>query len=101
MRPHRRFAQSSNVCTVELDRAGGRLDQAQYRPCNSRLAAAAFADQPQGFPLVDRKAHSVNRIDVSGGTAKQAFLDREMLLEPGDLDDRSAVSARLLCRSNL
>src|SRR5271166_4594612 len=66
-----------------------------------RHAAAAFADQPQGFPLIDRKADSVDRIDVSSGAAKQTFLYRKMLLKPGDLDHRGTVSSSPLRRSNL
>jgi hypothetical protein len=53
MRPQRRLTQASDVLSVEPDRALGRLDQPQHRTRHGRLAAAAFADQPQGFPLID------------------------------------------------
>src|SRR4029077_16319283 len=95
VRPQRGLTQPSDVLTVEPDRARSRLDQPQDRPRHGRLAAAAFADEPQGFPLVDRKADTVDRIDVSGGTAKQAFLYRKVLLKPGDIEHRRTVSARL------
>ena len=64
----------------------GRLDQPQdgaRRPwtCRSRIRRPGRASRP-----ADREADAVDRIDVADRAAQQALLDREMLLEVGDLE---------------
>jgi hypothetical protein len=44
--PQRLLAEAGNVFALDLNRTGGRLQQAQHRAPDSRLAAAAFADEP-------------------------------------------------------
>src|SRR5262249_59855042 len=101
MRPQRSLTQPCDVLAVELNCAGRGVDQPQDRPRHCRLAAAAFADQPESFPLFDRKTYPIDRIDIPSGTPKQPLLDREMLLEPGDLDHWHTVTASLPWRGNL
>src|SRR5207247_11060481 len=96
VRPHGSLAQSRDVFTTELDRAGGRLDEAQQGPRDSRLAAAAFTHQAEGFSLIDRKADAVDGVDVARRPPQQTFLDREMLLQTGDLDHRDRAANRPL-----
>ena len=91
--PQRGFAQPGDVLAVELDRAAGRLDQAQHGARHGRLAAAALADQAQGLAFADRKADAVDRIDMPGGAPQQPLLDREMLFQVVDLEHRRAVVA--------
>src|SRR5262249_21523383 len=62
------------------DRAGGRLDQAQHGPGESRLAAAAFADEPESLAARNREAHAVERQNLPDRPAQQALLHGEMFL---------------------
>ena len=50
-----------------------------------RLAAAGLADQPQRLALADLEADAVDRLDVPDHAAKQAALDREVLLDVADV----------------
>src|SRR5207237_1889930 len=65
--PQLGLAEPRHVIAVELDRAGGRLDQAQHGACHRRLAAAAFADQPQRLALADPEGDVVDRINLADG----------------------------------
>src|SRR5215831_4458376 len=87
---------------IELDRAAGRLEQAQYSPGDGRFATAALADQPQSLALADRKADAVDRINMPGGPAQQTLFYREIFLQSFDSDDRGAArSSRPERRGNL
>ena len=46
----------------EPDRPVGRLEQAQQRPGEGRLAAAGLADQPQRLALGELEAHVVDGV---------------------------------------
>ena len=48
-RAHLLAAEAGDVDALELDRTGGRLDQAQHATPDGRLAAAALADQAEGL----------------------------------------------------
>ena len=66
----RRFAFSSlaesvrQVGALEEDLAAGRLDQAQDRPAERRLAAARLADEPDRLAAADREVDAVHGLDV-------------------------------------
>ena len=64
----------------------GRLDQPQDRAADRGLAAAGLADQRERLAGADRQRHAVDRVDIAGGAAQQALLDREVLLEVLDLE---------------
>src|SRR6516164_6861111 len=77
--------------------SGIRHQQMQQEPCEGRLAAAGFADYPQGLALAHRERHTVDRLDRLAAAA----LDREMLAQvAGDQQwlKRAAAIARIACR---
>src|SRR6516164_6918565 len=57
--------------------SGIRHQQMQQEPCEGRLAAAGFADYPQGLALAHRERHAVDRLD----RLPAAAFDREMLAQ--------------------
>ncbi len=76
---------------AEQHLAGRRRHRAQDAARRRGLAAAALAHEPEGLALVDREAHVVHRPDVSHGLAEETLLDREVLAEVSDLQQRPAV----------
>src|SRR5262249_43342577 len=70
------------------DLARRRLDSAQDAARGGGLAAAALADQAEGFPLVDVEVDTVHRPHVTHRTLPDALLDREELLQPGHPEER-------------
>ena len=69
-----RFLAWRDVLALEHDSAGGRLDHAQDRKPGSGFAAAALADQPEGFALPQREAHAVDCLDRRGSAPDQQAL---------------------------
>lgn len=59
-RPQLARGPSDELLTVEPDRPRRGPDQLQDGTAQGRLATAGFADQAQGFALVERQAHPVD-----------------------------------------
>ena len=72
-----RWSRAQQVRAVELDLAGGRLDQAQQGARQRRLATARLADDAERLAAVHLEAHAVDRADRALAAAR-----REMLGEP-------------------
>ena len=85
---HSPTTQSKDVLASEVDLTGRRLDQAQDRAPEGRLAAARLADQAERLPLTDGQIHAIHRADVTGDTADHARPDRKPGLEAAYLDQR-------------
>src|SRR3979411_1063184 len=88
MRTHVADAQVRDVRAVEPDRAFARLDQAQQQVAEPRLAAAGLADKAQRLARIDRKTDAVDRLYLGRVAREQPAVEREMLLQAGDFDDR-------------
>ena len=94
MRPHVAGAQVRDVLAVEPDRAFGRLEQAQQHLADGRLAAAGFADEAQRLARIDREADAIDRLHHRDRAREQAALQRKVLLQVLDFDDRAHAAAR-------
>src|SRR5690606_16412581 len=70
------------------DLALGGVDCAQHGLGDRSLAAARLTDQGEGLALVDGKAHPVDGPNVSNDPTQETLLDRVVLLEPFDLEQR-------------
>ena len=73
--------ESQDVVSFEFDDPRGGRDESQERATHRRLAAAAFADEPQRLPLADRERDAVDRFDVFADPREQASPHREMLFQ--------------------
>ena len=81
-----------DIDPVIEDLAFGRLFEPQDAAAHRRLAAAAFADQPQGLAAVHREVDAVDRLDVADMAARDHPLgDREVHLEAAHLQQRRRV----------
>jgi hypothetical protein len=67
-RAHVASAEGGDVLAVELDRAFGRLEQAQHQLADRGLAAAGFADEAERLAGLNREAHAVDGAHVAGHT---------------------------------
>src|SRR5260221_2388876 len=77
-----------DALAVQLDRAGGRLDQLEDRFPRGRLAAAGLADEAERLARGDVEADAVDGVDLADGARQQSLAHREMLLEAVDLEQR-------------
>ena len=77
-----------DVAALELDRSRRRLDQAEDRPAKRRLAAAGLADEAEDLARADVEVDAVDRVDRRDLALEEPAQDREVLLEPADLEDR-------------
>ncbi len=85
-----------DLLTGELDRAAGRLDQAEKKAPRRRFAAAALSDQGQDLTLPEREGDAVDGMDVRvppGDDVTQAAAHREEALEVFDLDEGGGLVA--------
>ena len=96
--PELLLAEARDVVAVELDGAGGRLDQAHDGAAHRGLAAAALADQPQRLARADREAHAVDGIDMADGAAQQALAHGEVLAQSRHLEHGHAGLRHLVRR---
>ena len=88
-------AELGDIDPVIEDLAGGRLFEPQDAAAHRCLAAAAFADQPQGLAAADREIDAVDRLHVADMTARDhPFVDREMHLEAAHLQQRRRPTGR-------
>ncbi len=95
-RPDLPGAQVGDVHPLELHAAAGRFEQPGDQPAHCRLAAAGLADHAQGLPGVHREADPVDRLHGPVDPLEQALADGEVLLQPGDPQQRLALGRR--CR---
>src|SRR5258707_12002100 len=76
--------------------ASGWLFEPQDQSADGGLAAAGFADQAQGLPRIDRKAHVFDR-SHDRGLASEPGAHREMLGQAAHRQERlGALRRRLL-----
>jgi len=61
------------VAAVEHDRAGGRLEEAEQRAAERRLAAAGLADQPERLAVLDFERDLGDGRDCCGLAAQRAL----------------------------
>src|SRR5262249_13032711 len=81
-----------DVLAVEQDLASGRPFQPQDAAAGCRLAAAAFADQPQGLAAFDAKVDAVHRLHLADLAAQgDALGHRKMHGKLAALEERLAV----------
>src|SRR5690348_10799277 len=88
--PHLAASQLVDSLAADTNLAGGRVDQFEDRLAGGRLAAAALADETQGLALGDVEGNAVDRMHLPDGALQQPFLDRKMLYQPADREERPA-----------
>ena len=76
------------------DLAGGRFEQFQQRAADRRFAAAALADKPQRLAAPDLERDAVDRVDLARDAREHAGIDREMLFQILDLEQRAGHCRR-------
>jgi len=85
---HAAAGEPGQLLALELDRAGGRLQEADDRAAQRRLATARLADQAQGLALLDLQVDAVHGAHPGHRPLEDAGGDREVLLETANLDQR-------------
>src|SRR5262245_36224565 len=83
-----------DVATAEQDLPAARVGEPQHRARDGGLAAARFADQPDGLVLLEIEAHAVDRGDqapLAGQRGDEAATAPKVLGELGDFEDRIVV----------
>ncbi len=68
--------------------SAGRGVDAEQRAAERGLARAALADHADGFALVDGETDAIDGLEVGGGLAEDADVEREMQRQVADLGDR-------------
>ncbi len=97
--PQLGLRQADDLLALDLDRARGRLDEAQHGAAGRRLAAAATRPPgPSVSPAAYGEGDAVHRIDLADRAAQQALLHREVLLEVLDLDARGQLALTIVCQ---
>ena len=74
------FQQLLGGNAVKVDLAAGGFLQPDQQPAQCGLAAAAFADNAEDFPLLQREGHAVHRVHLFGLAEQAAALLR---IQPG------------------
>ena len=80
--------QPPDILAIKMDFARGWFDQAQHAAPGGRLAAAGFADQPEGFAALDGEIDAVDSVNAAGLAAEQAAFDRKLLGQVPDPEQR-------------
>jgi hypothetical protein len=80
------------VFALKLNFPFGRLNQSQKAASHRGFPASAFAYQPQGFSLLQSKAHPIDRLNSSHGPRKDSLPSRKVFLEVADLEKRNVHS---------
>src|SRR5690606_24264057 len=70
-----------DVPPFEQDLAVRRFQQPQNRAAGGGLSAAGLPDEAEGFPLLHRKAHLVDGLDITDHPAQHPAPDRKILGE--------------------
>ena len=86
------------IDAVEPDLARGRLEQAQDRAPQGRLAAAGLPDEAERLAAPDVQIDAVHGLQVAGGALEESLLDREVLLQAADAKQHIAVAVGRLGR---
>ena len=84
-------SERSDIGAVEHHPAARRLDQAQQRATDRRLAAARLADEAERLAATDREADVVDGLHVADLATQDPAHQREELVEVLDLDERIAT----------
>src|SRR5205809_813725 len=63
------------------------VDEPEHAAPGRRLSAARFADEPEGFPFLNREAHVVDRLD-DRALPEQAGVAHEVFDEMGNFNER-------------
>ena len=83
---------------MEEDRAVRRLQQLQHAVSSRRLARAGLANESERLPGIDVEGDVVDGLDVIHGSVDEdALLDREVLLQVLDDEERFARRRRYRC----
>ena len=61
-RPQPRLRGRQHIYTVEVNLAGGWLDEPQQHPCHCAFAGARFADKPQRLPAPNRERNIAHHL---------------------------------------
>ena len=77
-----------DVLAIEQDGARRRVDEAQEQPSDRGLAAARLADEAERFAATDLEADAVHGLDEADLPLEDPAVDREVLHEVLDLDQR-------------
>ena len=88
-----RALQPGDVRPVEQDLARRRVDEPEQQPADGRLAAARLADEAERLAPADLEAHAVDGLDEPDGPLEDAALDREVLDQVADDDERLGCQA--------
>ena len=89
-RPQLAVAHVRDVLAVEHDAPVRRPVEAQDRPADRRLPAAGLADEAERLAAADRQRHVVDGAHVADVPIEdEAALDREVELQPVELDERA------------
>jgi hypothetical protein len=82
-----------DLLALELDRAAGRIEQAQQQAAGGRLAAARLAHQAERLAALDVEGDAVDGVHGADLLAEdQPGGEREVLLEIADLVQRLAAA---------
>src|SRR5579883_1148028 len=82
------LGQRQKIDSIETDRAGIRLDQAQHSTASGCFTAAGFTDQSKRLSFIDRETHVIDRTHIRCDARKDPAMDREVLLEIADGQER-------------
>ena len=100
-RPQLPLAKVGDVAAVEDNPPSRRLVEADDRPADGGLAAAGLADEAQSLAAADRHRDAVDRPDVADVAVEdEAALDREVLLDVLQLDERAGSVRTCLRRAH-
>ena len=94
--PHLPALEAGDVLALEHDLAGGRLEQLDDGPSEGRLAATRLSDDAERLAGLHRQVDAVHRLHLPDRVLEEARLDREVLDEPFDPEERVAVRRRAL-----
>src|SRR5271169_5917750 len=86
--PQRVTDERHQIGAVELDMAGGRLEEAHHRECRRRLARAALADDAEGAAVPDLEADPVDRANRAPRGERVRAAQPEMHREIADAQQR-------------
>ena len=81
-------AEARQVDAFELDHAGGRLEKADQRPAERRLAAAGLPDEPDGLAAEDVEVDAVDGLQLADRALENALPDGKVLLDRARPDER-------------
>ena len=85
----RLFAEVGDILPVEENLAVRRLIQADEAAADRRFAAAALADEAEGFALLNGKAHVVHGLEQPFGLAAERAADGEIHFKPAGFYNRA------------